>query len=225
MSIKVFISYRRQDTAASAVGIGQYLEKEFGRKNVYIDVETHAGAKYASVIEKRLAECKVLLVLIGPDWLKLQKPNDWVQREIAYALKRDITVIPVLINGAQLPDQETLPDDIKGLVDHQAASVSLAGFRHEMAGLVRDIRSIRIPKPWRVWGAIAAALILSLAAGIFVHTFGFFNLLEHTRLSAPSPQLRSKLIKPKTPFDRVTCASLPRRNDRKPRVRTGTYVL
>jgi hypothetical protein len=189
MPLKIFVSYRRQDTAASAVGIGQYLEKEFGKKNVYIDVETHAGAKYASVIEKRLAECRVLLVLIGPDWLKLQKPNDWVQREVTYALKRDITVIPVLIDGAQLPDQESLPDDIKGLVDHQAASVSLAGFRHEMAGLVRDIRSIRTPKPWRLLGVIAAALILSLAAGIFVHTFGFSNLLEHTRLSAPSPEL------------------------------------
>jgi ABC-type phosphate/phosphonate transport system substrate-binding protein len=52
MPLKIFISYRRQDTAASAVGIGQYLENEFGRKNVYVDVDTHAGAKYASVIEK-----------------------------------------------------------------------------------------------------------------------------------------------------------------------------
>src|SRR6516164_3535051 len=120
MPLKIFVSYRRQDTAASAVGIGQYLEKEFGNKNVYIDVETHAGAKYASAIEKRLAECRVLLVLIGPHWLKLQKPNDWVQREIAYALKQDITVIPVLIDGTELPDHELLPDDIKGLVEHQA---------------------------------------------------------------------------------------------------------
>jgi hypothetical protein len=188
MPLKIFVSYRRQDTAASAVGIGQYLEKEFGNKNVYIDVETHAGAKYASVIEKRLAECRVLLVLIGPNWLKLQKPNDWVQREITYALKRDITVIPVLIDGAQLPDQELLPDDIKGLVDHQAASVSIAGFRHEMAGLVKDIRSIGSPKPWRLLGAIAAILILSVTAGIFVYGFGLHNLLDRTRLPTASPE-------------------------------------
>jgi hypothetical protein len=181
MRQRIFISYRRQDSAANAVGISQYLENEFGRKNVYIDVDTLAGAKYPTVIEKRLAECRVLLVLIGPDWLKLQKPNDWVQREIAYALKRDITVIPVLINGAQLPDKELLPDDIQGLLDHQAASVSVAGFRHEMAGLVRDIRSIKTPKPWRLYGVIAAVLILSLFAGILVHGFGFHNLLERTR--------------------------------------------
>jgi hypothetical protein len=111
-----------------------------------------------------------------------------VQREVAYALKREITVIPVLINGAQLPDQELLPDDIKGLVDHQAASVSLAGFRHEMAGLVRDIRSIRTPKPWRLLGATAAILILSATAGISVYAFGFYDLLERTRSHTPSPE-------------------------------------
>jgi hypothetical protein len=37
MGQKIFISYRRQDSAANAVGIAQYLENEFGRKNVYID--------------------------------------------------------------------------------------------------------------------------------------------------------------------------------------------
>ena len=152
MPLKVFISYRRQDSAASAIGIGQYLEKEFGRKNVYIDIDMQAGSKYPAVIEKRLAECTVLLVLIGPSWLKLQKPNDWVQLEIAYALKRNIAIIPVLIDGAQLPNKDALPDDIQGLLDHQAASVTLSGFRHEMAGLVRDIRSIRTPKPWRLRG-------------------------------------------------------------------------
>lgn len=189
MPLKVFISYRRQDSAASAIGIGQYLETEFGRKNVYIDVDMQAGAKYPAVIEKRLAECSVLLVLIGPDWLKLLKPNDWVQREIAYALKRDITVIPVLIDGAQLPDKELLPDDIQGLLDHQAASVSIAGFRNEMAGLVRDVRSIRTPKPWRLFGGLTAAIVLSLIGGIFVYSFGFHNLAGRIRLLISSPRL------------------------------------
>src|SRR5712664_4454056 len=107
MALKIFISYRRQDSGANAIGISQYLEKEFGRKNVYIDVEMQAGTKYPAVIEKRLSECRVLLVLIGPDWtntkdeqgkLRLQKPDDWVRIEIARALEREIAVIPVLID-------------------------------------------------------------------------------------------------------------------------------
>src|SRR5215469_3706393 len=108
MSQKIFISYRRQDAAANALGIGQYLEKEFGRKNVFIDVDMRAGAKFPAVLEERLAECKVLLALIGPEWLnsrnehgqrRIDLPDDWVRLEIAHALKRDITVIPVRVNG------------------------------------------------------------------------------------------------------------------------------
>jgi hypothetical protein len=173
MPRKIFISYRRQDSAANALGIGQYLEHAFGRKNVFIDVDMRAGTKFPAVLEERLAECKVMLVLIGSDWLnaqdeqgqrRLDSPDDWVRLEIAHALKRDITVIPVRVNGAQLPARATLPADIRGLLDHQAVSVTTTGFRNEMAGLVRDIRSIPSPKPWRRFGAIAAGVSLLLAA-------------------------------------------------------------
>jgi hypothetical protein len=197
MPLKIFISYRRQDSGANAIGIGQYLEKEFGRKNVYIDVEMQAGTKYPDVIEKRLSECRVLLVLIGPDWLsskdeqgrlRLQKSDDWVRLEIARALERDIAVIPVLINGAPIPDREMLPTEIQSLLDHQVASVSVASFRHEMAGLVRDIRAIK-PRRSRTltWGAttaaftVFAALILALVLGPQTMVEGIRRL---TRLSA-----------------------------------------
>ena len=172
---KIFISYRREDSAANALGISQYLEHEFGRKNVFIDVDTRAGAKFPSVLEQRLAECKVMLVLIGPDWLsaqddqgdrRLENPDDWVRLEIAHALKREITVIPVRVNGAELPKRMTLPEEIRGLLDHQAVSVTTTGFRNEMAGLARDIRSIPKPIRWRyVIGASVTGLLLLLVAG------------------------------------------------------------
>ncbi len=53
---KIFISYRREDSAANALGIGQYLEHEFGRKNVFIDVDMRAGTKFPKVLEERLAK-------------------------------------------------------------------------------------------------------------------------------------------------------------------------
>ena len=69
MPSKIFISYRREDAAATALSISQYLENQFGRRNVFIDVDMRAGAKFPTVLEERLAECKVMLVLIGPGWL------------------------------------------------------------------------------------------------------------------------------------------------------------
>src|ERR1700732_3136706 len=93
---KIFISYRREDSAANALSIGQYLEHEFGRQNVFIDIDMRAGTKFPAVLEERLAECKVMLVLIGSQWLnaqdeqgqrRLDSPDDWVRLEIAHALK------------------------------------------------------------------------------------------------------------------------------------------
>jgi hypothetical protein len=185
MRHKIFISYRRQDSAANALGIGQYLENVFGRKNVFIDVDMHAGTKFPALLEKRLSECKVMLVLIGPDWLnarddqgqrRLDNPGDWVRLEISHALKRDITVIPVRVNGAELPMNATLPDDIRGLLDYQAVSVTTAGFRNEMSGLVRDIRSIPSPRSWRTFGTMAAGVSLLLLAGVVAwQVSGFHN--------------------------------------------------
>jgi hypothetical protein len=172
---KIFISYRRDDSSAAALSICQYLEREFGRKNVFIDVDLEAGARFSEVLESRLSSCKVLLAIIGPQWLdvlddmgsrRLDHPNDWVRVEIARALKRDITVIPVCVSGANLPEKDALPTDIQALVDHQAAAVSTRGFRAEMAGLVRDIRAIPSTGNWKriggAMGAMLAALILIL---------------------------------------------------------------
>jgi hypothetical protein len=192
MPDKIFISYRRQDTAANALGICQYLEQAFGRKNVFIDVDMRAGAKFPAVLEQRLAECKVMLVLIGPNWLnsldekgqrRLESSDDWVRLEIAHALKRNITVIPVRVNGAELPDRAALPDDVKGLLDHQAASVTNAGFRHEMSGLAHDLRAIATPRPWRRFGIIAAGVLLLLLIVLgLAQAYGFSHALERMRL-------------------------------------------
>jgi hypothetical protein len=191
---KIFISYRREDTAANALGISQYLEKEFGRQNVFIDVDMRAGENFPLILEQRLAQCKVMLVLIGPDWLtvrdehgnrRLDSPDDWVRLEVAYALKRDITVIPVRVGGAELPPKTELPEDLQNLVDHQAVSITVPGFRYEMSGLARDIRAIPGRKSW--WrakgGRRRASIVLSGAALAFVLisiALGHFSRLRDT---------------------------------------------
>jgi len=171
---KIFISYRRGDSATSAIGIAQYLEREFGRGTVFIDIDMKAGVNFPAVLEKCLVECKVLLALIGPSWLnpndgegrrRLDDPNDWVRLEIARALTRNITVIPVRINGTELPKKADLPEDMRGLVDHQAAIVRTEDFRNGMAGLARDIRAVPEPWPWRHFRALAAAALVFLVGG------------------------------------------------------------
>ena len=154
----------------------------------FIDIDMRAGTKFPTVLEQRLAECKVMVVLIGPDWLnsrdgqgqrRLDNPDDWVRLEIGHALKRNITVIPVRVNGVDLPPKTALPEEIRGLLDHQAVSVSTSSFRSDMAGLSKDIRSIPSPWPWRRFGAIAAGVLLPLVVALaLAQEFGFPNLVR-----------------------------------------------
>lgn len=215
MASKIFISYRREDTAANALGIGQYLEHQFGHKNVFIDVDMRAGAKFPDVLQQRLAECKVVLVLIGPGWLKahdeqgrrrLDNPDDWVRLEIAHALKRSVTVIPVRINGAALPTRDQLPDDIRGLLDHQATSVTTTGFRNEMAGLARDIRAIPSAHAWRRLAAMAASVLVVLAASALIYSVGLQKLQRRPNVQTP-PSAKEVAIWSSTPGEWVMFAT------------------
>jgi len=192
---KIFISYRRDDTQATALSIAQFLERTFGGGNVFLDLDVPAGTRFPAAIEKELAESKVLLVLIGPQWLdirdqegrrRLDVPDDWVRLEIAHALRRGIVVIPVMLAGAALPQRAALPDDIKELADHQAATIRLTSFKSDMASLVdsihaiphRTILSLKIP---------AAATLLALG-GVLIALLAFWNQAPFLkkRISEPS---------------------------------------
>jgi hypothetical protein len=81
-----------------------------------------AGTDFAKRLSDEVSNCAVLLALIGPHWLDLRDennerrvddPNDWVRIEIGTALKRDIAVIPVLLDGAKVPKAHLLPEDLR----------------------------------------------------------------------------------------------------------------
>ncbi len=181
MTGKIFISYRREDSAPHALSIAQYLERQFGGDSVFIDVDRiRAGENFVSVLNDRLGLSNVMLTIIGPNWVKtrdssgkrrLDDPNDWVRMEVASALAKEIRVIPVLVGGAKLPKVEDLPDDLKSLVKRQAAVVGTSNFRHEMAGLAGDIGIIvgrdRV-RMIKLGLAVAAGLVLVIA----IYNFG-----------------------------------------------------
>jgi formylglycine-generating enzyme required for sulfatase activity len=225
---KIFVSYRRQDITARALahGIVQYLSREFGSRNVFIDVDMGAGTKFPEMLEMRLADCKVLLALIGPGWLnaqddegrrRLDDPEDWVRLEISRALDRKITVIPIRVDGTELPKKAELPEDIRGLVDHQAAVVGAEGFRNEMA-IARDIRAIpnRTP-PRRAWliagGAAGVAAVVALAWVLQSHFPGAQPTVppidepEAPATNVPLSPDRERRLKPKDTFKE--CSNCP----------------
>jgi hypothetical protein len=134
----VFVSYRRADTQQAAGRLADRLIDRFGRDSVAIDVDTdQVGRDYRTLIAGHLERSGVVLVLIGPRFLaeeegglrRIDQPNDLVRLELARALERDVPVIPVLVDGALLPDHGQLPGDIADLVFR--GSVELAHHRFD----------------------------------------------------------------------------------------------
>lgn len=156
---KIFISYRREDTSGESGRLKDKLEQVFGRENIFYDVETlEAGLNFDESIAKALNESKVLLAMIGPHWLKvedsngvkrIQKPQDWVRKEIAEALKRELRVIPVLVNGAEMPDPEDLPEDLKELSLKHAQELSSSRWSYDVGELTKVLEKLvtKIPEP------------------------------------------------------------------------------
>ena len=142
----IFISYRRDDTEGYAGRLFRDLRERFGKDAVFMDVAgIDPGRDFRRVIEEQVASCGVLLALIGKAWLtvadeagkrRLDDPNDFVRLETASALKRDIPVVPVLVQQAEMPRAEHLPDGLKDLAFRNSVELTHARWESDVELLI-----------------------------------------------------------------------------------------
>jgi len=147
---KVFISYRRDDSAGSAGRVWDRLEKEFGSGLLFMDVDAIPfGKNFVKIIRAEVSKCDVFLAVIGPKWLtvrdkqrkrRIDDANDYVRIEISTALQRDIPVVPLLLDGAQMPKANELPKDLQELAVRHALEVRHTSFHPDMDRLVRQLK-------------------------------------------------------------------------------------
>ena len=150
MAAKVFISYRRADSAGYSGRVMDRLDRKLGRDLVFMDVDAiPLGTNFTKVLHEEVAKCGVLLAVIGPNWLdardengnrRLDNPNDFVRIEIAAALQRNIPVIPILLDGARIPKADELPEDLKELALRNGMEVRHASFQDDMNRLIRALK-------------------------------------------------------------------------------------
>jgi hypothetical protein len=147
----IFISYRREDSAGHAGRLFDRLKAQFGAERVFMDVEGIApGADFVQAIQRAVAACDVVLALIGPDWIgctdergqrRLDEADDFVRLEIASALREGKTVIPVLVHGASMPDEDALPHELRALAQRQAAGLADGAWDTDLARLMRTLQA------------------------------------------------------------------------------------
>jgi len=136
---RVFISYRRQETAWPARQLYDLLVAELGADRVFKDVDNiEPGDDFVERIQSAVGSCEVLLALIGPQWLtiadatgarRLDDPQDFVRLEVETALNRDdVRVIPILVDNARMPTPQELPKGLAALTRRQAVEINPVNF-------------------------------------------------------------------------------------------------
>lgn len=194
---RIFISYRRDDSQTITGRIYDRLIKDFDPKDVFKDVDAiPPGADFPTVLRGAVQSCQIQLVIIGPQWAKitdsrgrkrLSNPDDFVRQEVEMALQRpDVTVIPVLVRGAEMPSAEKLPSDLlKKLCDRNAARVrDDPDFHGDMDRLIKQLKQIskHDEKPVQLRNILIVAVLL---VAIVIMTAIISNLASQPAQTTP----------------------------------------
>lgn len=235
----IFISYRRDDSSATAELLHDRLAAWFARDKVFLDLQDIApGEDWRRLLAQRLADYDVVLVVIGPAWHAALEArvasgdNDFVRWEVAEALRHHKRVIPVLVDGAALPTPDKLPSDVADLGRLQALTlnrdtrdrdISALAAALEGGGLIDFVG--RLKQVLRLGKAGAGVAIVVGAAALSFAWVNVFDLLGlDTRTASFTMLLGDVLFEPVisdrlllvaiTPrADETTRLSSARRND------------
>lgn len=146
--LKIVVSYRRTDSAMAG-RIFDRLALHFGKANLFLDIDNIPfGVDFRKHIEQELATCDLVVAIIGPEWLgpraggesRIMNETDPVRVELETALRRDLTIIPVLLDRAPMPLPDQLPEGLKDLAYRNALEVDAGrDFNVHVERLIRAV--------------------------------------------------------------------------------------
>jgi hypothetical protein len=175
---RIFISYRRAGTAGYAQLIADNLVKSYGPDLIFMDVDSIKLAEnFKEKIFNALSVAEVMLAIIGPGWLseedgrrRIDDPHDYVRQEIATAIERHIPIIPVLVDGAQFPASEDLPEEIRLLAQMQGQVIKFDSHKGNISSILRGVELyVKRRRSFLALGVmLAVAVVLALAVALAV---------------------------------------------------------
>jgi hypothetical protein len=204
---RIFISYRREETAYPAGWLFDRLVAKFGEGQVFKDVDSiELGEDFVEAITEAVASCTVLLALIGDQWLtitdengtrRLEMADDFVRLEIEAALSRDVLVVPVLVDDAEMPDAVDVPPSLAPLTRRQALELSPSRFdfdtsRH-LKVLEKTVAEAQLAAPvakpphdWRRRFSRRTQLVATVVAAAAIALIAAFVIFRSDSTSPPS---------------------------------------
>jgi hypothetical protein len=150
--LRIFLNYRREDAADAAGRLFDALAARFGDRQVFMDIDAiEPGVDFEEVVDQAVGTSDVLIAVIGRQWLtvtdaqgrrRLDNPDDYVRMELQAALDRNVRVIPVLVQGVEMPHSDELPDALKTLARRNAVDVSPTRWRYDIGRLTAALERI-----------------------------------------------------------------------------------
>jgi formylglycine-generating enzyme required for sulfatase activity len=216
---RIFISYRRKAAAGQTGRLYDRLKKAFGANNVFMDVANiPPGETFESYILAEIDRCDVFLAMLADGTLdRIHEPDDWVRKEIAYALNRrpDLRVIPIQVDGFPIPSADDLPDELRDLPRINAAPLSHNSFENDARELIGHIRRRNRTSHVRQVNFPARLILGVLALAVVIGLIGFVasNLLNQPddapNLIADAPSATVVSTNPPLPTTTPTLTVLP----------------
>jgi hypothetical protein len=145
----VFICYRRSDTGGICGRLYDRLSDIYGHDEIFRDVEDIPGmAKWRVYAERALATTKVMIAMIGSQWFdvigesgkrRLTEVDDQVRGEIEIALRLEVPILPVLVDGTKMPSSSRLPESIRELNSFNALPLDSHSFDHHVERIIKTL--------------------------------------------------------------------------------------
>lgn len=155
-TLRVFLNYRRDDSAGHAGRLYDDLTERSQDYDIFMDIDKlEPGVEFDQAIDRALDHCDVVLALIGRHWLtiadaegqrRLDNPDDYVRLELQAALERGTRLIPVRVQGADMPSSAQLPEPLRALARRHAVEISDTRWRHDvenLAGYLERLSTMR----------------------------------------------------------------------------------
>lgn len=143
---RVFISYRRADSADAAQRIRRKLKLDYPAVSVFLDEAAMvSGEDFTRQIHDEIAKADLSLLLIGPRWhskegrARLRETGDVLRREVAFALAKELPIIPVLIEDTKMPGARQLPEALRPIAKLHADRLRRDRFETDWASLKKSM--------------------------------------------------------------------------------------
>ena len=199
MKKQFFLSYRRADPAVHGI-VGRVQDRlvaRFGEGSVFLDQDSiPAGTDFRKTIVERVKNSSAVLLFIGPEWNTILEEKsssgndeDFLLDEIRTALEHNIKLIPVLVNGAQIPSPTDLPEDLKTLPYLEARNLSLGrDFNAHMKALMNDLAGDKGKSRRQLLVGVGAAGAAALAGSGLYATGNMFAGKEPAIIPVAPPK-------------------------------------